>query len=70
MNQYTGDSSTNLYRFMKSSCKRSIQFIQYHISSHIFEMKQELDSIKKDPKLPLAQICKQTIFDSQMIKDA
>jgi hypothetical protein len=35
------DSSTNNYRFLKAQCKRMLQFIHYHLSAHIFELKAE-----------------------------
>ena len=45
MANYSYDSSTNNYRFLKAQCKRMLQFIHYHLSAHIFELKAEQDQI-------------------------
>ena len=53
MSSYNYDSTTNNFRFLKAQCKRMLQFIHYHLSAHIFELKHESDLIKQG-KSPFA----------------
>lgn len=41
---------------MKARCKRMTQFVHYHLSAHIFELKADQDLITAD-KSPLSSIC-------------
>ena len=45
------DSSANNYKLMKVQCKRMIQIINYNISKHIFELKEEKNEILKGNSL-------------------
>ena len=61
MGQYVLDNPNNAYKFMKARCKRMIQFVHYHLSAHIFELKADQDLITEGES-PLSSICSQDKF--------
>ena len=71
MAQYNVENSGNAYKFMKASCKRMIQFVHYHLSVHIFELKADQDLILEG-KSPLGSVCSPSKFlaKAQLLKDA
>ena len=71
MSQYSIDSSMSNYKFMKSQCKRMIQFLHFHLSSHIFELKADQELIF-DNASPLGKYCKKENFlvNSNLLKEA
>jgi hypothetical protein len=57
---------------MKVQCKRMIQFVHFHLSTHIFELKADQDRISQDEGTPLADVYKTKNLgaQTQLLKDA